>query len=133
MAQITGVWRREEEITRNHKPDIFVGFCYTGTRIQRIEQIRTNLFVSVQSVSSVFQFSPMKTLTIHVLPRSSRNEIVGTLPDGTIKVKLTAPPVDGEANKQLIALLSKEYGVAKSRVRIVRGETSRRKVVEIEM
>jgi uncharacterized protein (TIGR00251 family) len=75
----------------------------------------------------------MKTLSIQVLPRSSRNEIVGTLPDGTIKVKLTAPPVDGEANKKLIELLSKEYGVAKSRIRIVRGETSRRKVIEVEI
>ncbi|NCS68215.1 YggU family protein [Candidatus Peregrinibacteria bacterium] len=75
----------------------------------------------------------MKTLTIKVLPRSSRNEIVGTLPDGTLKIKLTAPPVDGEANKKLIELLSKKFGVAKSRVKIVRGETSRRKMVEIDV
>lgn len=93
----------------------------------------TNLFVSVQSVSSVFQSHTMKTLSVRVLPRSSRNEIVGTLPDGTIKVKLTAPPVDGEANKKLIELLSHEYGVAKCRVRIVRGETSQRKVVEMDI
>ncbi|EKD67381.1 MAG: hypothetical protein ACD_48C00442G0003 [uncultured bacterium] len=75
----------------------------------------------------------MKTLTIKVLPRSSRNEIVGTLPDGTLKIKLTAPPVDGEANKKLIELLSKEFGVAKSKVKIVKGETSRMKVVEIDV
>ena len=75
----------------------------------------------------------MKTLTIKVLPRSSKNEIVGTLPDGTLKVKLTAPPVDGEAKKKLIELLSKEFGVAKSKVRIVRGETSKMKVVEIDV
>lgn len=131
MAQNAGVRRRKKEITHNHKPDISVGFCYTGTRIQRIKQIRTNPFLSVQSVSSVFQFHTMKTLSIQVLPRSSRNEIVGTLPDGTIKVKLTAPPVDGEANKKLIDLLSKEYGVTKSRVRIVRGERGRKKTVEI--
>ena len=67
-----------------------------------------------------------------MLPRSSQNKIVGTLPDGTLKVKLTAPPVDGEANKKLIELISKEYDVAKSRVRIVKGETSRRKIVEID-
>jgi len=53
------------------------------------------------------------------------------MPDGTLKVKLTAPPVDGEANKKLIELLSKEFGVAKSKVKIVKGEASRRKVVEI--
>jgi len=73
----------------------------------------------------------MKKLSIQVLPRSSRNEIVGEMPDGTLKVKLTAPPVDGEANKKLIELLSKEFGVAKSKVKIVKGEASRRKVVEI--
>lgn len=72
------------------------------------------------------------TLTVHVLPRSSRNEIVGTLPDGTLKVKLTAPPVDGEANKTLIDLISEEYGVSKSRVGIVKGHTSRRKIVELK-
>jgi len=75
----------------------------------------------------------MKTLSIHVLPRSSRNEIVGTLPDGTLKIKLTAPPVDGEANKKLIELLSREYGVSKSRVKIVKGEKGKKKIVEIDI
>ncbi|PIR76278.1 MAG: YggU family protein [Candidatus Magasanikbacteria bacterium CG10_big_fil_rev_8_21_14_0_10_42_10] len=75
----------------------------------------------------------MKTLTIKVLPRSSRNEIVGTLPDGTLKVKLTAPPVDGEANKKLIELLSKEFGVSKSNIKIVKGETNKIKLVEINL
>lgn len=74
----------------------------------------------------------MKQILVHVLPRSSRNEIVGALEDGTLKVKLTAPPVDGQANKKLIELISTEYGVPKSRVRIVKGETSRKKVIEID-
>ena len=69
---------------------------------------------------------------IKVLPRSSSNEIVATLPDGTLKVKLTAPPVDGKANEKLIDLLSEVYAVAPSRVRIVKGLASRIKMVEIE-
>lgn len=69
-------------------------------------------------------------LIISVLPRSSRNELVA-LADGSYKAKLTAAPVDGEANKKLIALLSKEFATAKSAIRIVRGETSRKKIVEI--
>lgn len=69
-------------------------------------------------------------LIVSVLPRSSRNELVA-LADGSYKAKLTAAPVDGEANKKLIALLSKEFAVAKSAVCIVRGETSRKKIVEI--
>ncbi|MEK7084728.1 MAG: DUF167 domain-containing protein [Patescibacteria group bacterium] len=71
-------------------------------------------------------------LKIKVLPRSSSNEIVGHLPDGTLKVKLTAPPVDGKANDALIEFLSKEFDVAKSCVRIARGETSKIKIVEID-
>lgn len=69
-------------------------------------------------------------IIVSVLPRSSRNELV-VQPDGSYKAKLTAAPVDGDANKKLIALLSKEFGVAKSAIRIVRGETSRKKIVEI--
>lgn len=70
-------------------------------------------------------------INIKVNPRSSKNE-VQKLEDGTYKVKLTAAPVDGEANKKLIELLSKEFRVGKSSVKIVRGGTGRNKVVEIE-
>ncbi|MBI2436561.1 MAG: YggU family protein [Candidatus Magasanikbacteria bacterium] len=73
----------------------------------------------------------MITLNIKVLPRSSKNEIVGKMEDGTLKIKLTAPPVDGEANKKLVELLSKEYDVPKSKIKIVRGMGSRNKIIEI--
>jgi hypothetical protein len=74
----------------------------------------------------------MKKIKIKVLPRSSKNEIVGEMADGTLKVKLTAAPVDGEANKELIKLLSKEWGTSKSNITIVKGLTSRNKIVEIK-
>lgn len=51
--------------------------------------------------------------------------------DGTLKIKLTAAPVDGAANKALIELLSTHFAVPKSMIRIARGETGRKKVVEI--
>ena len=70
------------------------------------------------------------TLEVRVQPRSSRTAIVGVEGEA-VKIKLTAPPADGEANKQLIALLSKELKVPKGRIRIIRGETSRNKVIEI--
>ena len=70
-------------------------------------------------------------LTIKVLPRSSKNELI-KMADGTYKIKLTAPPVDGEANTALIQFLSKEFAVPKSSIRIKKGETSRNKVVEIK-
>ncbi|UYN91067.1 MAG: YggU family protein [Anaerolineales bacterium] len=70
-------------------------------------------------------------LAIRVTPRASRNEIVEILPDHTIKIRLTAPPVDGKANEALIDFLSKVLSVAKSRIEIVAGETGRDKLVTI--
>lgn len=70
-------------------------------------------------------------LNVKVVPRSSEDRIVGFLEEGTLKVKLTAPPADGKANEALVRLLAKELGVARSAVTIKRGAASRRKAVEI--
>ncbi len=69
-------------------------------------------------------------IEVKVEPRSSKKGIAGVM-DNMVKVKLTAPPVEGEANEQLIEVLSELTGVRKSDIRIVRGLSSRRKVVEI--
>lgn len=68
---------------------------------------------------------------VHVQPRASRSEVVGTH-GAALKVRLLAPPVDGAANEALVALLAEELGVPRRDVRIVHGATSRTKVVEIE-
>ena len=70
------------------------------------------------------------TFAVRVIPRSSRSEIVGEL-NQALKVKLTSPPVEGEANKELIALLAKTFHVAKSDVEIIGGQTSKSKQVRI--
>jgi uncharacterized protein (TIGR00251 family) len=70
-------------------------------------------------------------LALRVTPRSSRNEIVGLLNDGTIKVHIAAPPVDEAANKELVAFLAEVLGVPKSRVEIVAGATGRDKLVSV--
>lgn len=67
---------------------------------------------------------------VRVIPRSSRSEIVGEY-NGALKVKLNSPPVDGEANKELITLLAKAFGVSKSEVEIIGGQTSKLKQVRI--
>ena len=67
---------------------------------------------------------------IKVLPKSSKNEII-KLSNTEFKVKLTAAPVDGEANKKLIEFLSKELKIAKSRISIIKGGKNRNKIVEI--
>jgi uncharacterized protein (TIGR00251 family) len=70
-------------------------------------------------------------LAIRVTPRASRNEIVEILTDGTVKIRLTAPPVEGKANEELIRFLSKILDVAPSRLEIVAGATGRDKLVSI--
>lgn len=69
-------------------------------------------------------------LHVFVAPRSSGNKVLG-LYDGMLKVALTAPPVEGVANKALVAFLAKALGVSKSSVRLVAGETSRKKTVTV--
>ncbi|MCK6540446.1 MAG: DUF167 domain-containing protein [Anaerolineales bacterium] len=70
-------------------------------------------------------------LAVRVTPRASRNEIVEILDDGTIKVRLSAPPVDNEANNALIEFLSDILGVPKSKLDIVAGNTGRDKLISI--
>ena len=73
----------------------------------------------------------MSKFKIKVIPKSSKNEIlIGT--DGLLKVKVTAPPVDGKANEAVIKLLSKELGIKKSQIAIVSGQTSKIKVIELK-
>lgn len=70
-------------------------------------------------------------LAIRVTPRAKRNEIVEILADDTIKIRLTAPPVEGKANKALIEFLADVIGVSKSRIEIVAGAAGRDKLVSI--
>lgn len=70
------------------------------------------------------------TFDILVQPRASRAKI-GPVHDGRLKVAVTSPPVDGEANAAVIALLAKTLGVAKGAVEVVAGASSRRKTVRI--
>jgi hypothetical protein len=71
------------------------------------------------------------TLKIKVEPRSSRKGISGVVGDA-IKIKVNAPPVGGAANEELIEVLSEEFGIKKTSIKILRGISSRNKVVEIE-
>ncbi len=70
-------------------------------------------------------------IEVKVEPRSSKKGIAGVM-DNVLKVKLTAPPVEGEANEQLVEVISEVTGVRKSNIRIVRGLSSKRKIVEIK-
>ena len=64
---------------------------------------------------------------IKISPGASKNEIIKTA-DGT-KIKITAPPVDGKANKVLVEFLAKKFKIPKTSVSIIKGETSREKTI----
>lgn len=70
-------------------------------------------------------------LTVKVTPRASRNELVGLMSDGTVKIRVTAPPVDGAANEAVIALLAEVLGVPKSQIEIAAGLATTQKLVSI--
>jgi uncharacterized protein (TIGR00251 family) len=70
-------------------------------------------------------------LAVRVTPRASRNEITEIQPDGTVKIRLTAAPVDGEANKALVAFLSDVLGVPPSNLDIVAGLSGKDKLVAV--
>jgi uncharacterized protein (TIGR00251 family) len=67
-------------------------------------------------------------LDIYVQPKASKNEIVG-VHEGCIKIRLTAPPVEGEANKECVRFLAKLFGVPKSSIEIMQGHKARRKTL----
>ena len=71
------------------------------------------------------------TISVRIQPRASRDRVLG-MRDGALRVSVTAPPHDGMANAALLELLAEKLGVAKSRLRIVRGHSSRDKVVAVD-
>ncbi len=70
-------------------------------------------------------------LAVRVTPRASRNEIVEVQSDGTVKIHITAAPVDGKANDVLVAFLADILGVPKSRIDIVAGASGRDKLISV--
>lgn len=70
-------------------------------------------------------------ITIRVTPRMAKNEIHDILDDGTVKIRLTAPPVDGKANKELTRFLAEVLDVPVSSIEIIAGLSGHDKIVSI--
>ena len=68
-------------------------------------------------------------IPVRIIPKSSRNQVI--MEGDRIKIKITAPPVEGKANQGLIKFLSKLLGVSKSSIEIISGETSKNKKVSV--
>ena len=71
------------------------------------------------------------TFEIRVQPRAARSEIVGQL-GGALKVKVTAPPLDGRANDECIRLLADVLKLQRASIEIISGQTSRTKVIRVK-
>lgn len=71
------------------------------------------------------------TLRVKVIPRAPRSEIVGTMADGTLKVRIAAVPERGKANDELCRLLADHFRVPPASVSVVSGKTSTVKLVRI--
>lgn len=74
--------------------------------------------------------APAARLSVAVVPRSSREE-VAPCADGTLRVRLTAPPVENRANEALVRLLARALDVPRGNVRIAAGGSGRRKLVDV--
>jgi uncharacterized protein (TIGR00251 family) len=71
------------------------------------------------------------TLTLHIQPGAKKTEVAGLYGDA-LKIRLAAPPVDGKANAALIGFVAERLQLAKSAIHLKSGQTSRRKVLEVE-
>jgi uncharacterized protein (TIGR00251 family) len=70
-------------------------------------------------------------ITVRVTPRMARNEITEIMNDGTVKIRLTAPPIEGRANQGLIEFLAEILGVRPAKIEIISGLTARDKIVTV--
>lgn len=70
-------------------------------------------------------------IRVHVKPRAGRSRVIGTR-QGALDVAVAAPPVDGEANTELLRTISKHLGVGRTAVSIVAGAAGRNKLIRIE-
>ena len=69
-------------------------------------------------------------LAVHLQPKASKDEFAGLHGD-RLKIRLTAPPVEGKANEALIAFIAEALDVPRSKVRVIKGELSREKIVAV--
>ena len=81
-------------------------------------------------MSAVEYAAEKLTLRLYIQPKASRDAIIGLHGD-EVKIAITAPPVDGQANAHLVKFLAKQFRVPKSQVSIEKGETGRHKHIVI--
>jgi uncharacterized protein (TIGR00251 family) len=96
-----------------------------------ISLILKGLFMRDLGDFNITDASRGAAFTVRIVPKANRTEIVGIQEDGTIKIRLMAPPVEGEANEELIHFLAEFLGVKDSEVEILAGANSRKKLITV--
>jgi len=70
-------------------------------------------------------------IAVRVTTRATRNQIIGALSDGTIKIHIAAAPTEGQANEELLTFLSNVLEVPRNRIEVVAGDTGRDKLISV--
>jgi len=70
-------------------------------------------------------------LQVHIQPNGKKNEVLGEY-NGALKIRIHAPPLEGKANEELVKFLAKVFLVKRSDIKIIRGDQSRSKLMEIK-
>jgi uncharacterized protein (TIGR00251 family) len=70
-------------------------------------------------------------ISVHVYPNATGNEITGLI-NGVLRVRISAPPAKGKANKELLAFLCQRLALNKDRIDIIKGHTTRNKIIAID-
>jgi uncharacterized protein len=70
-------------------------------------------------------------ISVKVIPRAKKNEVAGLMEDGSVKIRITAPPVEGAANQALVDFLSQLLNIHRNQIEIVAGLSSERKLISL--
>jgi uncharacterized protein (TIGR00251 family) len=70
-------------------------------------------------------------ISVKVIPRAKKNEVAGLMGDGSVRIRITAPPVEGAANQALVEFLSQLMNIHKNQIEIVAGLSSERKLITL--
>lgn len=81
-----------------------------------------------------FAFGPAQSgaaLTVKVTPRAKHDQLMGIMADGTLRLRVSAPPAEGQANRAVIKLLARVLGVPAGQLDIVAGATASKKLISV--
>lgn len=76
--------------------------------------------------------NPKIYLNLTIIPNAKKNEVIGFIEDKSLKIKISSPPENNKANKELIKFLAKKLKISKNQIQIIKGKKSKKKTICIE-